>query len=184
MKSRHAPAGTTMDSVRYSRSHGVVVFSIAPLDAANRVPSSQSTLALVDLAGSEAVRRQYPIEGTEFSEAVNIKKSLSMLRRVIDVLLDNTTLKNEKWCKLPPYGDSVLTSVLSDGFNVRAKPYFVATVSPHVTSLEDTLGTLRYAFRVKNIFTAPKANLRGLPPNTPSQGGKVTPDAANTERLS
>ncbi|CAF9916462.1 MAG: hypothetical protein GOMPHAMPRED_001014 [Gomphillus americanus] len=106
-------------------------------------------LNLVDLAGSENIQRS-GAENKRAAEAGLINKSLLTLGRVINALVD----------KGPhiPYRESKLTRLLQDSLGGRTKTCIIATISPARSNLEETISTLDYAFRAKNIRNKPQIN--------------------------
>ncbi|KAL4558321.1 hypothetical protein LXL04_036519 [Taraxacum kok-saghyz] len=106
-------------------------------------------LNLVDLAGSENICRSGAREGRA-REAGEINKSLLTLGRVITALVEHLGHI--------PYRDSKLTRLLRDSLGGRTKTCIIATVSPAVHCLEETLSTLDYAHRAKNIRNKPEVN--------------------------
>ena len=57
-----------------------------------------------------------------------------------------------------PYRDSKLTRLLQDSLGGNARTCVVACVSPHDSNIEETLNTLKYAQRARNIKNKPKVN--------------------------
>ena len=110
-------------------------------------------LNLVDLAGSENIQRS-GAENKRAAEAGVINKSLLTLGRVINALVDKSSHI--------PYRESKLTRLLQDSLGGRTKTCIIATVSPAKSNLEETISTLDYAFRAKNIRNKPQVN-----PNIP-----------------
>ncbi|KAK7378809.1 hypothetical protein VNO80_04257 [Phaseolus coccineus] len=106
-------------------------------------------LNLVDLAGSENISRSGAREGRA-REAGEINKSLLTLGRVINALVEHLGHI--------PYRDSKLTRLLRDSLGGRTKTCIIATVSPAVHCLEETLSTLDYAHRAKHIKNKPEIN--------------------------
>ncbi|KAM4730443.1 LOW QUALITY PROTEIN: kinesin-like protein KIF11 [Anableps anableps] len=106
-------------------------------------------LNLVDLAGSENIGRSGAVD-KRAREAGNINQSLLTLGRVITALVE----------KRPhvPYRESKLTRILQDSLGGRTKTSIIATVSPSSSNLEETLSTLEYASRAKNIMNKPEVN--------------------------
>uniref|UniRef100_A0A3B5MKU3 Uncharacterized protein n=1 Tax=Xiphophorus couchianus TaxID=32473 RepID=A0A3B5MKU3_9TELE len=107
-----------------------------------------SRLSLVDLAGSERAAKT-GAAGERLKEGSNINKSLTTLGLVISALAEQGTAKNKT--KFVPYRDSVLTWLLKDCLGGNSRTAMVATVSPAADNYEETLSTLRYADRAKNI---------------------------------
>ena len=108
-------------------------------------------LYLVDLAGSENISRSGAQEGRA-QEAGNINKSLLTLGRVITALVERKPHI--------PYRDSKLTRLLQDSLGGRNKTTIIATVSPALNSIDETVSTLEYAFKAKNILNKPEINQR------------------------
>ncbi|CAA2933623.1 kinesin KIN-5D [Olea europaea subsp. europaea] len=106
-------------------------------------------LNLVDLAGSENISRSGAREGRA-REAGEINKSLLTLGRVINALVEHSGHI--------PYRDSKLTRLLRDSLGGKTKTCIIATISPSIHSLEETLSTLDYAHRAKNIKNKPEVN--------------------------
>ncbi|KAJ0084104.1 hypothetical protein Patl1_30819 [Pistacia atlantica] len=106
-------------------------------------------LNLVDLAGSENISRSGAREGRA-REAGEINKSLLTLGRVINALVEHSGHV--------PYRDSKLTRLLRDSLGGKTKTCIIATISPSIHSLEETLSTLDYAHRAKNIKNKPEIN--------------------------
>lgn len=106
-------------------------------------------LNLVDLAGSENIQRS-GAENKRAAEAGLINKSLLTLGRVINALVEKSSHI--------PYRESKLTRLLQDSLGGRTKTCIIATVSPAKSNLEETISTLDYAFRAKNIRNKPQIN--------------------------
>jgi kinesin family protein 11 len=85
-------------------------------------------------------------------EAGEINKSLLTLGRVINALVEHSGHV--------PYRDSKLTRLLRDSLGGKTKTCIIATISPSVYCLEETLSTLDYAHRAKNIKNKPEVNQR------------------------
>ncbi|KAL0935417.1 kinesin related protein 2 [Colletotrichum truncatum] len=110
---------------------------------------SAGKLNLVDLAGSENIQRS-GAENKRAAEAGLINKSLLTLGRVINALVDKS--------QHIPYRESKLTRLLQDSLGGRTKTCIIATISPAKSNLEETISTLDYAFRAKNIRNKPQLN--------------------------
>ncbi|XP_061579720.1 kinesin-like protein KIF16B isoform X3 [Cololabis saira] len=157
-------ASTDMNDVS-SRSHAIftINFTQAKFDA--EMPcETVSKIHLVDLAGSERADAT-GATGVRLKEGGNINKSLVTLGNVISALADmsqdgvNTNLKKKS--VFVPYRDSVLTWLLKDSLGGNAKTIMIATVSPADVNYGETLSTLRYANRAKNIINKPTVNEDG-----------------------
>ncbi|XP_064973361.1 kinesin-like protein KIN-5A isoform X2 [Musa acuminata AAA Group] len=110
-------------------------------------------LNLVDLAGSENISRSGARDGRA-REAGEINKSLLTLGRVINALVEHSGHI--------PYRDSKLTRLLRDSLGGKTKTCIIATISPSIYCLEETLSTLDYAHRAKNIKNKPEVNQKML----------------------
>ncbi|ODV59374.1 Kip1p, partial [Ascoidea rubescens DSM 1968] len=118
------------------------------LDGANEY-YKVGKLNLVDLAGSENINRS-GAENKRAREAGINNQSLLTLGRVINALVDNLSHI--------PYRESKLTRLLQDSLGGQTKTCIIATISPAKVSLEETLSTLEYANRAKNIKNKPQIN--------------------------
>ncbi|CAM6083629.1 unnamed protein product [Calypogeia fissa] len=141
----------TLLNKQSSRSHSIFSITIHIKEA---TPEGEELikcgkLNLVDLAGSENISRSGAREGRA-REAGEINKSLLTLGRVITALVEHLAHI--------PYRDSKLTRLLRDSLGGKTKTCIIATVSPSVHCLEETLSTLDYAHRAKNIRNKPEVN--------------------------
>ena len=100
-------------------------------------------LNLVDLAGSENIGRSGAVD-KRAREAGSINQSLLTLGRVITGLVDHSPHV--------PYRESKLTRLLQDSLGGRTKTSIIATISPALVNMEESLSTLDYAHRAKNIM--------------------------------
>ncbi|KAJ2903104.1 kinesin motor domain-containing protein [Zalerion maritima] len=134
-----------------SRSHTVFTISVLIKRTAENGEDylSHGKLNLVDLAGSENIQRS-GAENKRAAEAGLINKSLLTLGRVINALVDRSAHI--------PYRESKLTRLLQDSLGGRTKTCIIATISPARSNLEETISTLDYAFRAKNIRNKPQIN--------------------------
>ncbi|KAK4166306.1 putative kinesin-like protein bimC [Cladorrhinum sp. PSN259] len=134
-----------------SRSHTVFTITLYVKRATNNGEDflMAGKLNLVDLAGSENIQRS-GAENKRAAEAGLINKSLLTLGRVINALTDRSPHI--------PYRESKLTRLLQDSLGGRTKTCIIATVSPAKVNLEETISTLDYAFRAKNIRNKPQLN--------------------------
>ncbi|OCT79108.1 hypothetical protein XELAEV_18030206mg [Xenopus laevis] len=143
-------AATNMNE-ESSRSHAVfnIILTHTLCDVQSATSGEKvSKLSLVDLAGSERATKT-GAAGERLKEGSNINKSLTTLGLVISALADQASTKNKN--KFVPYRDSVLTWLLKDSLGGNSKTAMVATVSPAADNYDETLSTLRYADRAKNI---------------------------------
>ncbi|XP_076134963.1 kinesin-like protein KIF1A isoform X3 [Alosa pseudoharengus] len=150
-------AATNMNETS-SRSHAVfnIIFTQKRHDSESENTSEKvSKISLVDLAGSERADST-GAKGTRLKEGANINKSLTTLGKVISALaeVDSGTNKNKKKKKVEshiPYRDSVLTWLLRENLGGNSRTAMVAALSPADINYDETLSTLRYADRAKQI---------------------------------
>ncbi|XP_017277968.1 kinesin-like protein KIF1A isoform X2 [Kryptolebias marmoratus] len=150
-------AATNMNETS-SRSHAVfnIIFTQKKHDTETDNTSEKvSKISLVDLAGSERADST-GAKGTRLKEGANINKSLTTLGKVISALaeLDSAPNKNKKKKKVEsfiPYRDSVLTWLLRENLGGNSRTAMVAALSPADINYDETLSTLRYADRAKQI---------------------------------
>ncbi|XP_057427168.1 kinesin-like protein KIN-5B [Lotus japonicus] len=141
----------TLLNKRSSRSHSVFTITVYVKETVigDQELIKCGKLNLVDLAGSENILRSGAREGRA-REAGEINKSLLTLGRVINALVEHSPHV--------PYRDSKLTRILRDSLGGKTKTCIIATITPSAYCLEETLSTLDYASRAKNIKNKPEAN--------------------------
>uniref|UniRef100_A0A3Q3WQF5 Kinesin-like protein n=1 Tax=Mola mola TaxID=94237 RepID=A0A3Q3WQF5_MOLML len=144
--------GFTNMNERSSRSHAIFVVTV---ECSEEGPDGQDhirvgKLNMVDLAGSER-QSKTGAKGKRLKEATKINLSLSALGNVISALVDGKSTHI-------PYRDSKLTRLLQDSLGGNAKTVMIATVGPSHKSFDESLATLRYASRAKNIKNKPRIN--------------------------
>ncbi|XP_053599051.1 kinesin-like protein unc-104 isoform X2 [Microplitis demolitor] len=144
-------AATNMNETS-SRSHAVftIFFTQQRYDPTTGLATEKvSKISLVDLAGSERADST-GAKGTRLKEGANINKSLTTLGKVISALAEIATKKKKK-AEFIPYRDSVLTWLLRENLGGNSKTAMIAAVSPADINYDETLSTLRYADRAKQI---------------------------------
>uniref|UniRef100_G3RCD4 plus-end-directed kinesin ATPase n=1 Tax=Gorilla gorilla gorilla TaxID=9595 RepID=G3RCD4_GORGO len=147
-------AATNMNETS-SRSHAVfnIIFTQKRHDAETNITTEKvSKISLVDLAGSERADST-GAKGTRLKEGANINKSLTTLGKVISALAEMVSGPNKKKKKTDfiPYRDSVLTWLLRENLGGNSRTAMVAALSPADINYDETLSTLRYADRAKQI---------------------------------
>uniref|UniRef100_A0A3P8N964 Kinesin motor domain-containing protein n=1 Tax=Astatotilapia calliptera TaxID=8154 RepID=A0A3P8N964_ASTCA len=146
-------AATNMNETS-SRSHAVftIVFTQKRRDQMTSLDKSRnqkvSKISLVDLAGSEQSDSS-GAKGTRLKEGANINKSLTTLGKVISALAEMSSKKRKS--DFIPYRDSVLTWLLKENLGGNSRTAMIAALSPADINYEETLSTLRYADRAKQI---------------------------------
>ncbi|KAJ3321704.1 Kinesin-like protein kif3b [Boothiomyces sp. JEL0866] len=149
---KNRSVGATLMNENSSRSHSIFTITIESSEVG---PDGQDKyvsgkLNLVDLAGSER-QSKTGASGDRLKEATKINLSLSALGNCISALVDGKSSHI-------PYRDSKLTRLLQDSLGGNAKTLMIATLSPASYNFDETLSTLRYANRAKNIKNKPVIN--------------------------
>nr|KAG5694636.1 hypothetical protein BaRGS_014731 [Batillaria attramentaria] len=149
---KNRAVGATLMNADSSRSHSIftIYMEMITTDEEGEEHIRVGKLNLVDLAGSER-QAKTGATGDRLKEATKINLSLSALGNVISALVDGKS-------KHIPYRDSKLTRLLQDSLGGNTKTMMVACLSPADNNYEETLSTLRYANRAKNIKNKPKIN--------------------------
>lgn len=152
MGNQSRSVGFTNMNERSSRSHAIFVITV---ECSEVGPDGEDhirvgKLNMVDLAGSER-QSKTGAKGKRLKEAAKINLSLSALGNVISALVDGKSTHI-------PYRDSKLTRLLQDSLGGNAKTVMIATVGPSHKNFEESLATLRYASRAKNIKNKPRIN--------------------------
>jgi len=147
-QANRAIAETKMNA-ESSRSHSIFILSIQQKNLKEGSLKS-GKLYLVDLAGSEKISKT-GAQGTTLDEAKMINKSLSSLGNVINALTDGKSTHI-------PYRDSKLTRVLQESLGGNSRTTLVINCSPSSYNEAETLSTLRFGSRAKNIKNKAKIN--------------------------
>ena len=131
-------------NINSSRSHAI--FSIH-LESRSTIETSEkvihSQLNLVDLAGNERTKKS-GAEGLALKEANYINQSLSYLEQVVVGTCDK---KRDH----VPYRSCKLTNILKNSIGGNCKTILIANIFPETRYIEETLSTLRFATRMKNV---------------------------------
>ncbi|KAG0461578.1 hypothetical protein HPP92_021510 [Vanilla planifolia] len=159
--------GSTNMNNQSSRSHAIFTITLEQIRKPDPVFCSDgmaiedmtedclcAKLHLVDLAGSERAKRTGS-DGLRFKEGVHINRGLLALGNVISALGDE---KKRKEGTHVPYRDSKLTRLLQDSLGGNSKTVMIACISPADINAEETLNTLKYANRARNIQNKPIVN--------------------------
>ncbi|XP_062320533.1 uncharacterized protein kif16bb [Osmerus eperlanus] len=160
---RRTTACTAMNDVS-SRSHAIFTISFTQARFDPALPcETVSKVHLVDLAGSERADATRS-SGARLKEGANINRSLVTLGSVISALADlsdsghGPQSSRKRKLVFVPYRDSVLTWLLKDSLGGNSKTIMIAALSPADVNYGETLSTLRYANRAKNIVNSPMVN--------------------------
>ena len=143
-------ASTKMNETS-SRSHSIFIITITQENSLEKT-STIGKLLLVDLAGSEKVDKT-GATGKTLKEANKINLSLSFLGMVIKSLADtNSKIK-------PPYRESQLTQILRGSIGGNSKTALIITCSPLKYNFSETISTLKFGERAKEIKSNPRVNI-------------------------
>ncbi|AYU78950.1 putative kinesin [Leishmania infantum JPCM5] len=196
--SQHRTTCATAVHNQSSRSHAifqltVVQEQVVPGNNKYALPAFKTQagrINLVDLAGSERGGFQDYVK-----ESAAINTSLLALRRVIDNLTERQNMlmemaeaeitgKHYQERPLPqvPFRDSVLTWLLSDSIGGNARTTMVATLSPLVKNYADTLATLQWSSRARNLVTLVKMNDQALVHNGMASHAGALDNAVRIQR--
>jgi len=163
----HRTVAATKMNEGSSRSHAIFTLTIEQQRAV--APSEHSMegevdteyivskFFFVDLAGSERVKKSGAV-GQRFKESIGINKSLLALGNVISALGDD---KKRAVTTHVPYRDSKLTRLLKDSLGGNSRTLMIACASPADSNFEETLSTLNYANRARNIQNKAVVNRDG-----------------------
>ena len=148
---KNRSVGATLMNQTSSRSHSIFTIVVECAESDDRGDHIRvGKLNLVDLAGSER-QSKTGATGDRLKEATKINMSLSALGNVISALVDGKSTHI-------PYRDSKLTRLLQNSLGGNAKTVMCANCGPADYNYDETLSTLRYANRAKNIKNKPKIN--------------------------
>uniref|UniRef100_A0A8C5JTJ5 Kinesin family member 21B n=1 Tax=Junco hyemalis TaxID=40217 RepID=A0A8C5JTJ5_JUNHY len=143
---------STQMNVQSSRSHAIFTIYLCQTRVCARpeLPAAEyETLTakfhFVDLAGSERLKRT-GATGERAKEGISINCGLLALGNVISALGDQS-----KKVVHVPYRDSKLTRLLQDSLGGNSQTIMIACVSPSDRDFMETLNTLKYANRARNI---------------------------------
>ncbi|XP_066989396.1 kinesin-like protein KIF28 [Macrobrachium rosenbergii] len=147
-------ASTNMNATS-SRAHTIVGINFVQKfkNEAGQETAKSAIVNLVDLAGSERVEST-GATGARLKEGAGINQSLSCLGNCIHALAEQSNGKQAR----VPYRDSALTKLLMNALGGNSKTIMIAAISPADINYEETLSTLRYADRAKQIKTKATVN--------------------------
>lgn len=108
-----------------------------------QINNGTSFLKILDLAGSEKAKDSVYINKKIFRENAEINKSILVLKECIRALKFNKSYV--------PYRGSKLTKILKDSFERKSESYILATVSPELENVSDSINTLNYISDIRLI---------------------------------
>lgn len=112
----------------------------------------RAKLNIGDLAGSEKIFLEEFPNAQHLNELKNINLSLTTLGKVI------SKLAKHKASSHVPFRDSKLTRLLQDSLGGNTRTCLIATISPTIDSLDETISTLKFADRTKSVSTQVRKN--------------------------
>jgi len=157
---RRVTRATSMNA-ESSRSHAIMTVLIeqkfeSVIESAKEKSVKQSKFHFVDLAGSERIKRTNAT-GQGIKEGIDINKGLLILGNVISALASQSMGKSKDG--FVPYRDSKLTRLLKGSLGGNHKTLMIACVSPSGSNTDESLNSLRYANRAKNIQNKAVVNM-------------------------
>ncbi|KAJ7060902.1 kinesin-like protein [Mycena amicta] len=153
---RRRSVGATHLNDQSSRSHAVLTLNLRTREGS---VVREGKINLVDLAGSEN-NKQTGNDQSRMAESKAINKSLSTLGMVVHALNTGQTRI--------PYRDSKLTRLLQDALGGSSVGLLICNLAPSAKFRQDTLNTLNFAVRTKNIENKPVVNERDIRPPAPA----------------
>ncbi|CDW83904.1 kinesin motor domain containing protein [Stylonychia lemnae] len=147
---------STKMNIKSSRSHSLFQLLLETDQVDNKGMLKRAKLNLGDLAGSEKVNKDEEMKAKHMLELRNINLSLTTLGKVIQVLSQGGTGNQQN--PHVPFRESKLTRLLQDSLGGNCQTYLIATVSPLLESIEETISTLKFADRAKCVMQRVKKN--------------------------
>ncbi|KAF8707454.1 TRAFAC class myosin-kinesin ATPase superfamily Kinesin family, partial [Rhizoctonia solani] len=138
-----------------SRSHAILGIKVSVTENYPGAPTLTGKVNLVDLAGSEN-NKMTGNDSIRMAESAAINKSLSVLGQVVHAL-------NQRASRIP-YRDSKLTRILQDALGGTSISLLICNIAPGAKFKQDTLNTLNFATRTKEIENRPVVNQQAPPP--------------------
>ncbi|KAH9597310.1 Kinesin motor domain [Trypanosoma melophagium] len=145
--SAYRAAGQTSANSESSRSHAVLQMEVR--ESGNRRARTIGRISFIDLAGNERGADTFDCDRKTRMEGAEINKSLLALKECIRALGMGKSHV--------PFRGSILTEVLRDSFVGNSRTTMIATISPTSAHCVNTLNTLRYTQRVKDLGGESKA---------------------------
>ena len=134
-----------------SRSHTIFQMLIESDKVNKRGVLKKAKVNFCDLAGSEKFDKENNMFAEHIKELTQINKSLSTLGKVIYALGTGKLTH-------VPYRDSKLTRLLQDSLGVNTRTILIATISPAKQYADESINTLKFADRAKQVMVKIKKN--------------------------
>eukprot|EP01006_Ploeotia_vitrea_P045050 TRINITY_DN66893_c6_g14_i1.p1 TRINITY_DN66893_c6_g14~~TRINITY_DN66893_c6_g14_i1.p1 ORF type:complete len:667 (+),score=59.30 TRINITY_DN66893_c6_g14_i1:98-2002(+) len=160
---RRRTMASTGSNIVSSRSHAILQITVTersngiapgPPHADNYFQKiCTGKLSLIDLAGSERASSSDHNKGIRMVEGANINRSLLSLGNCITILANAQQRSDKGHTTTPhiPYRDSKLTRLLKDSLGGNTRTVMIANISPSCITYDETVSTLKYASRARNI---------------------------------
>jgi hypothetical protein len=152
----------TKMNIQSSRSHSLFQLLIETDQVDSKGMLKRSKLNLGDLAGSEKINKDEEMQAKHMLELRNINLSLTTLGKVIQQLSHFSQSKDPSQTSTHPthipFRESKLTRLLQDSIGGNTSTYLIATVSPVIDTIEETISTLKFADRAKSVMQRVKRN--------------------------
>ncbi|PWA17304.1 hypothetical protein CCH79_00010459 [Gambusia affinis] len=158
--------GATQMNPNSSRSHTIFTLHMDQRRGSTRLYATagstgpqvlSSKFHFVDLAGSERILRTGNT-GERLKESIQINSGLLALGNVIGALGD----PKRKGSHIP-YRDSKITRILKDSLGGNSKTLMIACISPSSSDFDESLNTLNYSTRARNIQNRATVNCKREP---------------------
>ncbi|CAI2378693.1 unnamed protein product [Moneuplotes crassus] len=163
---------STKANIHSSRSHSIFQLCVETDKVDKRGMLKRAKLNLCDLAGSEKIiNKEESMTKAHFNELRTINLSLTTLGKVIAALSSkgkntgtkkvsfyNRKIKNRKYGPSIPYRESKLTRLLQDSLGGNTRTCLICAVSPMEDNVNETISTLKFADRAKQVMVKVKAN--------------------------
>ncbi|RCK57669.1 Kinesin-like protein KIP3 [Candida viswanathii] len=175
---RNRTSSPTEANATSSRSHAVLQINVIQKGRTGDITEEHTfaTLSIIDLAGSERAAATKN-RGARLNEGANINKSLLALGNCINALCDPRRRNHV------PYRDSKLTRLLKFSLGGNCKTVMIVCVSPSSQHYDETLNTLKYADRAKEIKTKLIRNQHNLDRHVGSYLKMITEQKQEIEEL-
>lgn len=166
-----------------SRSHAVLQIHVIQSNRTSNLKDDQifATLSIIDLAGSERASATKN-RGERLHEGANINRSLLALGNCINALCMTGSSKRSVFLHVP-YRDSKLTRLLKFSLGGNCKTVMVVCISPSSLHYDETLNTLKYANRAKEIKTKVIRNYQSVSRHVGSYLKMITEQKQEIEEL-
>ena len=153
---------STHMNMNSSRSHSIFQLLLETDQVDKNGMLRKAKLSFIDLAGSEKINKEEEMGVKHMQELRNINLSLTTLGKVIQILGKPSSLANShsQHLVIPhvPFRDSKLTRILQDSLGGNTQTYLICNIAPIESSIEESISTLKFADRAKEVMQMVKKN--------------------------